>query len=401
MHLADRDDYIEKFKNFCAASNKTEWLLVYYGLDGMGKTTLLRYLYEHVCDKKSAAFIDFEVQANRNYSDRVLDILAESFRNRLSSPEKWDTYQQELQSNADALEFIRIEIQQKNQADQNSSISNSPQTANVHYHEDARLATERIRKATLASTDSLLELAQHVAGSFVIFIDHWESVVRSGSAVTETWMLQDLLYGLKQTNADIKVVLANDRPIQIPRYGSGIINLPLSPLTFTSAQAIMKRAGLADEAKQKVIFQGAGGNPLLLEEALMLWKLNPREDLSQLESDSGVRAASKWLLQRIIPGLADERSQIAFERGGILQYWSLDALQAVCQREDFNLLWLGEFMSEPIVQEAIGHAGYMKFNRTIRQTLIEILWVHKRQWFYDGHGKAHAFFVKRKEEGGL
>ncbi len=401
MYFADRDDYIERFKDFCAASNKTEWVLVYYGLDGLGKTTLLKHLYEHVCDKKSAAFIDFGVQANRNYSDRVLAILAESFRNGLSSLEAWDTYQQELQNNADTLEYIRIEIQQKNQAEKNSSISNSPQTANVHYHEDARLTTERIRKATLANTDSLLELARHVVGSFVIFIDHWESVVRGVSPVTETWVIQGLLYELKQRKSDIKVVFANDRRIQIRQYGSGIINLPLSPLTFTSAQGIMKYAGLTDEGKQREVFQGTGGNPLLLEEALMLWKLNPQEDLSKLEADSGVRAASKWLLQRIIPGLADERSRVALERGGILQYWSLDALQAVCQRKDFDFSWLGDFMSEPIVQEAIGQTGYMEFNRTVRQTLIEILWVHNRQWFHDGHSSAHAFFVKRKEGGGL
>ena len=57
----------------------------------------------------------------------------------------------------------------------------------------------------------------------------------------------------------------------------------------------------------------------------------------------GIRAASEWLLGRIMERIADTRSRTVLERDVILINWSRDVLAAVCERDDLDLSWYKTF----------------------------------------------------------
>jgi hypothetical protein len=126
----------------------------------------------------------------------------------------------------------------------------------------------------------------------------------------------------------------------------------------------------------------------LLELAITLWRERPDSPVTELTEDLSVSAASEWLMGRIVTHLRDKRTQLALQRGVILQYWTLEVLKTVCKAPNLDQLWYDRFIRYPFVQMAPIRRGWHTFIRPVREIQLAQLWRQERADFHSAHGKA-------------
>jgi hypothetical protein len=372
-----------------------QWLVVVHGLNGIGKTTLLRHLHTHIDRDLGPVWIDLDNKSMRDYPTSILDAIEFALRIRDLPQTAWEVYEDRHDEIYRSLDLSRLSIKQEMILKAGATISNSPQTTVVDMDEAlARLE----RGAWFAHTQALLEVAQHANGVIPVFIDHWDSFVERGNSDIRVWFVQDVLLGgrqlLAQTEAQLRVFIGSDRLIDDIDDDDAITNVELGPLSYAESQQLMAEGGLEDPRVHASVFDRTAGNPLLINLALTLWREDPEMDLTELVDDLSVRAASKWLLERIIDRLSDKRSQAVLIRGVIPQSWTLDTLAVVCEREDLDFAWFDKFTSYPFVQDAPVAHGWKSFVRIVREIQIDRIWRERRPWFYQAHRAARDWFVE-------
>ncbi len=391
MAIINREVAIAKFETFLA-SGISEWLLVFYGLNGLGKTTLLKHLHQHLQPEWAAVWLDFDLKSLRDYPKPILKRLEDALRSHNLSPEAWVAYEREKDKIAAWADRDRLVISQEIVATGGAAISNPTQTMIVHMEEGlARIELEAAR----AQTQAWLKLAEHLDVPLVIFIDHWDSLIQRGTTDFRAWLAQDLLLVAHQKLPGLRIVVAGDQPLQEPGLDDGTINIELSPLSLKYARQLMQTGGLATANLQEAIFNRTGGNPLLLNLAVTLWQETPSPDLTGLVQGLSVRAASEWLLGRISERLVDPRSQLVLERGVVLVSWTRDVLAAVCEDDELDLSWYKDFIAYPFIQDVPGQPGFKTFIRTVREIQISQLWYNHRQLFYKTHANALKWYTSQ------
>lgn len=392
MTLINREGCITKFEALLErASDK--WILVFYGLSGIGKTTLLKHLYTLIDPKIATVWIDFDIKSKRDYYEEILDDMALALRSHHLPQVAWEIYENKRKEIYASLDLSRMNIKQKMVATAGATISNSPQTIIVEM--DKALARLE-KKAALEHIQALLELIQHLDEQFIIFIDHWDTLVEHGTKDYQEWLIQDVLLEghqrLANTRVSMRVIVGSDRPLDETDFNKGIINFELVPLSHEQCQQLMIQLGMEDPKIQDDICNRTGGNPLLISLAVTLWREANAIDLTDLEEDLSVRAASQWLLRRIIMRLSDERTRDILTRGVMLQRWKRDTLEAVFGRQDLDFAWYDNFIKYPFVQDVPTYRGWKTFIRIIREIQIDQIWRERRPWFYETHKAALNWF---------
>ena len=387
MSLINREASIAKFQALLSPESP-EWLLCFHGLNGLGKTTLLKHL--HTRPEIAPAWIDFDLKSYRDYHNTVLEALERALRSHRLPPEAWAVYERECDAIAEWAAHDRIVASQTNLATAGSTISNVSQSMIVNMEEGlARIELEAAR----ARTRAWLDLAEHLEGAFVILIDHWDALVQRGSPDFRAWMAQDVLLAAHQRSPTLRVVVASEQPLRETGLDEGVANVELPPLSRKHAGQLMREGGVNDPAIQAAIWERTGGNPLLLNLAITLWRQEPDLDPGGLVQGLSVRAASEWLLGRISERLADPRSRAVLERGVILVTWTRDLLEAVCERDDLDSSWYRLFTAYPFVQDAPGQPGLKIFIRTVREIQIAQLWRNHRPLFHTTHANAFRWYT--------
>lgn len=391
MSLINREASVARFKAFLSPESP-EWLLCFHGLNGLGKTTLLKHLPTLELPT-TPVWIDFDLKSYRDYHDTVLETLETALRSRGLPSDSWTVYERERDKIAKWAGRDRIVASQTNLAVAGSTISNVSQSMIVNMEEGlARIELEAAR----AYTRAWLGLAQYLEEPLVILIDHWDSLVQRGSTDFRAWMAQDVLLAAHQRLPGLKVVVASDRPLREPGLDEGLVNMELPPLSREHAGQLMLEGELETPQVQAAIFERTGGNPLLLNLAITLWQEDPDLDLTDLVQGLSVRAASEWLLGRIGERLADPRSRAVLERGVILIIWTRDVLEAVCERHDLDLSWYRDFTAYPFVQDAPSQPGLKTFIRSVREIQIGQLWHNHRRLFHKTHANALQWYTDQK-----
>ena len=388
MRLINREAAIARFEAFLSPESP-EWLLCFHGLNGLGKTTLLKHLRTLV-PQSAPVWLDFDLKSYRDYHDTVLEALETALRSHDLPPEPWTVYERERDRIAEWAARDRIVASQTNLAVAGSTISNVSQSMVVNV--EAGLARIEL-EAARAHARAWLDLAQHLDELLVLLIDHWDSLVQRGSPDFCAWMAQDVLLAVHQRLPNLRVVVASDQPLREPGFDEGVANVELPPLSREHAAQLMRAGGLEDPQIQAAIFERTGGNPLLLNLAITLWQEEPSIDLTGLVQGLSVRAASEWLLGRISERLTDPRSRAVLERGVILVNWTRDVLAAVCERDDLDFSWYRAFTAYPFVQDTPGQPGLKTFIRTVREIQISQLWRDSRAMFRGTHGNAYQWYA--------
>ena len=233
-----------------------------------------------------------------------------------------------------------------------------------------------------------LDLAKELKDSLVIFIDHWDLLALKGEPVFRRWFLESLLLGASRNLPGFRTVLACDLPFNEPGFENGVCARELQPLNQADAQLLLEQTGVDRPELCEALFQRLGGNPLLLKLAGALYCKNPGINLSDLNCNLDVQAATKWLVRGIRANFTDDGSKKALTRGVILDYFNLEMLRSICEIQNLDDDWYDTFSAYPFLVDSLSKSGYKEFVRTVREIQISWLWSQEQREFKRLHGIA-------------
>lgn len=400
MKLLGRDSCIAAFQavlesaqHGAETSRDTPWLIVFHGLSGLGKSTLLKHLHDScVGPALATVWLDFDIRSNRTDTHPILREMERALRLRKLPATAWDIYNQECvritQTRDRPLHFSQT------QQAQIASIINSPQTMVVNMskeRQDAEL------QAAAQQSEALAELLAHLVDPFVIFIDHWDLLAEDNPSLC-TWMLQDVLFKAHCRQPKVRAAIAGDQPLNSAALATAVVNFPVKPLTTAESRLLLEQAGITNPETQTLILDRTGGNPQLLNLAVSLWATDSMVELTELAQGLADRAASEWFLDRIVKGLRDKRSQAALMQGVVLRNWTRDTLEAVCQPQEkpFEPIWYRDFTAHSFVQDVAHKPGWKTFDRIVREIQTSELWRDNHDLFRETHRKAYEWYNSAK-----
>lgn len=387
----DRQEYLQIFHSLLAPESES-WLLALHGLNGVGKSTLLQELADSHLDRAGHAWIDFDETLYCWQPFELIYALEAGLKECDLSESGWKQYRVQGRKIQRWVHNQQIRLTQKVEASSGGQISHVTQQATLNVD---RLAWERQIESHAArdQMQALLELCQGYKGTFVIFLDHWDSMLHTTTSEYKDWVVQGVLRRLQKELSGLRAVIAADRPLEDAALDKGVAQLELQPLAPQDAVSLMVTGGLQETQIQSAIFEWTGGNPLLIKLAVELWKLEPTLNLQDLAEGWSVKAASEWLLQRIIERLPDKRSRKVLERGVILRKWTLNDLAHVFSQENLDLQWYNRFTNYPFVEHLTNPPGYKAFVRTVREIQIAQLWQNKIEAYLGTHSQAYSWYT--------
>ena len=393
----DRQDEQRAFETLLSPANDA-WLLLYHGLNGLGKTALLEYLRASVAPDWVPMPLDLYWSTHREDYDSVLRVLARPLREAGIPQRAWDAYRRREREIED-LKKVNIEMLML--AKEGASIRDSKQVANV-----GKELARQYREAGSELAYSWLDLLRHVEATPIVFLDHWDMLLDHSEKDFAVWLFEELLTGIRRRRPGFRVVIASDRPLSADWLLNQRVNREESvthevmPLTPEHARTLMEDEGLADAAVQATILDRVDGNPLLIKLAVDLWREQPQLDLSGLSRELDSRAATDWLLARICENLADEWTKRVLQRGVVLQHFTLGALRTVCELPDMDGDWYERFKARPFVQRSAHQPSEHEFQRTVRTVQLGYLWQNDQLRFHQLHGKALNWYSLLQEARG-
>lgn len=399
MPLIDREKELSLFQDFLRSVTKP-WLLAIYGLNGLGKTSLLAHFSNNVDSAYHVALIDFSQKNLCEDHQSLIDVLAEYFAPIFPS-KKYTEFQDRLREISEGRQIIA----QNTLIARNNSIINTPKQ-NINVYLNQELGKEQLKEGREMAR-AWSQLLASAKKKPLLLLDHWEMLTEFGSDDFCPWVLEDFIIKSHAQNPNLKVVLSSDHVPTADLFFSNVLKKEdyhlqgLEPLDKGYSLAMLAQGGLIDGNLQEFIFERVGGNPLLLMLAVDLWREQPDLDWSGLEHELDEHAYLDWLLGRIRQTMADARSLAALSQGVVLRAWKLDMLKAVCDRADLSPEWYRDFISRSIVQDVWNRSGYKQFVHSVREIQLRQLWFQDTQQFHDLHGRALRWFEGRERLNGI
>jgi hypothetical protein len=391
MYL-DRQDEQRAFETLTSSAGDA-WLLLYHGLNGLGKTTLLEHLRAGLPGGWVPMDLDFGWKTYRKDYDSVLRELTRHLTAAGLPQQALDAYRQR-EREVEKLKIADLEVLKY--ASPGSTIRDSTQIVDT-----GKEVALQYREAGSELAYTLPDLLGHFQDTPILFLDHWDMLLDKAEERFATWLFEELVVGMRRRRPGFRAVIASDRPkdadwlLNQRLKDRECISHELKPLAPEHARTLMEDEGLADATVQATILDKVDGNPLLVKLAVGLWREQPELDLSGLSRRLDSRAATDWFLKRICENLADGRTKKALERGIVLQHFTLDTLQAVCELPGLDNTWYTRFVSRPFVQRSAHRPSEHEFQRTVRTVQLGHLWQSNRrgeEGFHYLHGKALRWY---------
>jgi len=390
--MINRQAEINQFQTFLG-SHDDQWLMVFYGLAGLGKTALLQHLFDTLKPGYIAIMIDFDQIAARSDFNTSINELDRALEGSGLSTETLRDYRCRAQKIDEQIEDRQVEIKLIINA-YNSKVSDISQ--NVDYAQFMlQFRLEGARKRII----NWLKLAKNVEQRWVIFIDHWDALVELGAPEVYRWVIDDFLCLASQALKGFRTVMASGSLLKDSRLEQVAQQVPLTPLGKDDSLNLLIQYEVDDKDVREFIFERTGGNPFLQRLAARLWKERPDLDLRGLDKELPVQAAAAWILNELSSRIKDSRTKTALEQGVVLEWFNRDVLAAVCEAEDFDMSWYSQFTTYPFIESAWKRPGYSQFVRLVRRIRIDALWQQNRKLFWKLHSKAHAWYADRANLG--
>jgi AAA+ ATPase superfamily predicted ATPase len=208
MTLIDRERELALFQEFQGSVSKP-WLLAIYGLNGLGKTSLLTRFSDLVNTEYQVAFVDFSQKNLCEDHQSVIEILAGCLA-PVFPARKLTQFQARLREIGEGQKVI---AQNTIIARYNSIINTPKQNINVYLNqENGRQQLEDGRDMARAWCQLLASAKKKP----LLILDHWEMLAEHGSMDFCSWMIEDILIKSHAQNSNLKVVLASDHsPLQM------------------------------------------------------------------------------------------------------------------------------------------------------------------------------------------
>jgi hypothetical protein len=335
-HFTDREPHIAAFDDLWA--NSTLWVLLFTGVSGNGKSTLIDWLITYRCQPQGIRWVKIDLFNGLNPAV-LLDNLAE-----LLPPNAAEHYHATRDAAARDYEQARQNlllaaaarpIQAIQQASDHSQISQAEiriQTGQAQAQEElTRIYHDRL-SAALAT-----ELLRPSPKQAIIFLDTYERAQENSPEAQLAW-LWHLLEAAFQARPNLRLIVASREDIAYPPAKAWRSRHPLEAFSAADSDRFLVAwsEGQIPPDLRAAIFELTRGHPLLTEMAAELWRDGQQagRPLTQAELRAGLehRSAEEWLYGRIInrlEALGDARLVAAARYGPLLRGFTLRSLNAL------------------------------------------------------------------------
>jgi len=301
LHFTDRE--AEKVAYDGLWSGDGRWILVFDGLAGNGKTTLIDYLIATRCRNVPHVLVDFQGETLRTDFTAILGKLETAFLPELSGAPV-ETYRQRRNAALDMLAGRRFEIsieQRQIAVTHEARLESSQQEVQMDLDEVYRLVERTARRQiTTAWLETVSRLSDRPR---VVFLDTFERLEESGNHELIAWLCDELLAEMHARSPALRVIVASREPIHRPIRDCR----PLAIREFTREQSdeLLAALGVADPAFQAAVFNRlARGHPLVTEMAAEAWREG--------------QASGRLLVATSVPTLLAHERAVEWLHGGII-----------------------------------------------------------------------------------
>ncbi|MEO6890031.1 MAG: tetratricopeptide repeat protein, partial [Ktedonobacteraceae bacterium] len=252
------------------------WVLLFTGMGGIGKTTLLEHLAQVTPPGTRVAWLNLASETLRSDPLKILDALASQLAHACS-PEVFVHFQQELQMarrELAALQLPQAQIQMIRSKEHNDLRDISFSMAGA----DAAFLQEKRRHLYELVTAVLYDLLATLSSSrLVIMLDTCERLLDAENSVLANWLLNDLLAELHERlqwrATSCSLVLASRFSLPFERVNQqDIRSAPLRVLAEIDCDDYFSRCGMADTALRKRIYQLTRGHALCISLIATIWR---------------------------------------------------------------------------------------------------------------------------------
>ena len=326
-HFQDREDAIAKFDSLWAVDN-LNWILVFDGFSGYGKTTLLTYLEVKRCKAEGIPHKVVRFGAGAATKEKTYlayDEMLERLLMRQYLPdgvvEQYEKDFDEALAQRDAR-ITPLQIEQKQTLGKEHV-----QQVNLDLAERER---EIARQTRGQLTRPWLRAMGHLQNEarVVLMMDTYEFFQDTALEEDQQW-LWEVLEQLQARVPGLRVVIGSRVTVRF--YEHGVSENPLEPFGEPDSDALLQSLQVADPAFRKAVFDRlAKGHPLVTRMAAEWWHSAPDGALAEtIPEVAGTEEAIEWIQNKIIDRITDASLREAVRWTVLLRSFNLDVLNAV------------------------------------------------------------------------
>lgn len=422
-YFTDREEILEKFKDFLDLSGTSHHILEVKGNSGTGKTFLIYYLTECICPENwYAGQISFSPSEEPDFQsilkglESVLKgcVPEQSFQNYFNEKDKFFN-KYAVPSN--------VTINLSAEAKQESKVSHVEQ--NVH---DVKIEVPRVE--TLQSlrddlTYTLIEFSKHRQTPLCLFIDGYERLIETNEGVKLIrWLFKEVLPSMEAVASyPLRVVICGwewPRNVDIepflPFHRAELDDFDLTQMKnyLKKRRVIAYKASLSLQEQEKLLnafYELTKGHPLVLGIAVTYFtslrkqERNP-QSLRANRSVIDEKARIEFLDERLVERLHEPYLTL-FQVGPILRSFDHTALQTLMRVKTesvatgSNTLVLNDktyerFLRYPFIYRKSGPGYEYSFHDLVRRVRLEALrfYSQDKERF---HRRMADFYMERAE----
>ena len=272
-HFTDREDQIAAFDALWESA--TPWILVFCGVSGNGKSTLIEWLIEFRCRPAGMRTVKIDCSHSGGLDlPGVLNRLAEllspgagrAFRRLSRDAQRQSQHSAEMLARAQATRPIQVDMT----APSGGRIVDS----HIHVHGSA-IDQEALRQAYHAQLISAYRdhLDALRPGRTVLFFDAFEHA-QDNTSGREMGLFWALLEDLHRANPALRVIIGGQEDLALPSARAWRRPESLDPFSEADSDALLRSwsDGQMTPELRRAIFELAQGHPLLTEMAAQLWR---------------------------------------------------------------------------------------------------------------------------------
>ncbi len=395
----------EEYKVFLEGE-KISWILLFIGMPGIGKSTLLRRLKQQPPPDVGIVLIDFQVDRLLTDPLQVLKALAKQ-ANPFCESNQYQAFTSTLQKERDQLKQLKEQItQQIRQIDlqvdgpQGLTLIEQPiLSVEHHMHQGIR---NKVTDALYAQLDTFKKKR------LVLMLDTCERLNEPEGWEVGQWLIGELLptvhERMEQLDRRCFVVMASRTLLESVVIQEDQQHVNLSILKENEVNEYLKQAGI-DNSMLERVYKMTDGHPLALSIVRDLWDDKDKtslsddyENISVFQSKFDEKVSTDFVETRILQKLKSPFRELT-EYGVLLRSFSLTQLKAIFPDllpESTAIDVFNQFIDypyvEPIYIESKGDYDYT-LHEFVRGALAKYTQNRHRQEWYDYHKKALDFFT--------
>ena len=391
-HFTDRVQQIAAFDGLW--DKAAPWVLVFDGMAGNGKSTLIEWLIQNRCQRDGVpwARADLVTEAARSNFADLLGQWEDGLSNAVPPP-VWQTYRGRRREILDELNRQRVQITatQQFEATGSASLSGTQQQMDI-----SKLLQHADRHARTCLTDEFLDLLCAVPGRLVLFLDTYETLQQAGDPDTIGWLWGGLLVRTHQRCAGLRVIVGSREKLDLA-HDLLALSEQVQAFSPKDCDAFLQDCGLTDFVLRDAIYALTRGHPLQTNMAVELWRQGQETDrpVSQQEIREGLeaRVPTEWLYGRIVDRLAEPLKSAA-RYGALLRRFNQEILNACLPEESphLNDNAFREFIGRSFVERR-GH--YWACHDLVREAQIDGLRRQHPGEFDEFNHRSATFFAGR------